>query len=446
MRLIEIVPVLLSFAGESVLRLIAVGLLGCGLGAGAMFAWSQRHLRQRDESRLKDAFLTSLSHELRTPLNAVLGMSDLLQAAHLNREERSYLEVMRKSGDSMLRMVDSLLDILSIQAGTLQLRSIPFHLRRLIRTAAHAARLACNEKGLAFHIDIDAQLERGFRGDPDRIAQIIESLLDNAVKFTDRGSIGVRVRGGRIGTSARGEQVRSVIICVSDTGIGIAPERRRDIFRAFTRVDGSVSRRTGGLGVGLSMVHHLSRHMGGRAGLRERSGEDGSEFQVSLPLVVAEDAFVDVPVQFAKADSEQAAHGDMTGLAPKILLVEDNPDNRMLFEAYVRATASQVDIAENGNAAVAKFKEQIYDVVFMDIQMPKKDGIAATREIRAWEREAIRNGQRAIRVPIFALTAHSLPEEVSRSIAAGCDGHIAKPVRKERILALLQDVDGHSAI
>ncbi len=394
----------------------------------------------QESARLKDSFLASMSHELRTPLNAMLGMSDLLYAAPLSHEHRGYLEVIRKSGDSMLRMVDSLLDMLSIEAGSMVLENIPFDLPRLINSASLSASELCAQKGLGFSVRFDEGLSRGFRGDPARLKQVIENVLDNAVKFTDRGSVLIEA-GVKAGASPEPD-FEEVVIRISDTGIGISEDRREDIFQSFTRVDESEARRTGGLGVGLTMVRSLVDLMGGHVSVRSEAGR-GTVFRLHIPLRKA-------PELFAYERREAALRGEAVddgagvferrwnGQRPlRILLVEDNRDNRLLFHAYMRSTKCEVDVATNGRRAVEKFKAELYDVVFMDIQMPELDGISATLQIRGWERHAFESGVRDYRVPIYALTAHSLAEEIQRSIEAGCDGHITKPVRKQEILQVL---------
>lgn len=404
-----------------------------------------------ESSRLKDAFLASMSHELRTPLNALLGMSDLLDAAALNHEHRGYLEVIRKSGGSMLRMVDSLLDILSIEAGTLILENIPFDLHRVVNSASLAASEICIQKGLGFEVRLQPGLPRGFRGDPIRFKQVLENVLDNAVKFTDSGSVLIEVAAEESSNLKRAGDNQEIQIRITDTGIGIAADRREDIFQSFTRIDESGARRTGGLGVGLSMVRNLVRLMGGRVEVESRSGK-GTAFHMTIPLRSAPELFSyerrdaalraeasesstdEIPIS---AHSVSASHGEQP---LKILLVEDNRDNRLLFHAYMRSTRCEVDVATNGRRAVEKFKEEAYDIVFMDIQMPEMDGISATREIRFWEEQAFDVGIRSNRVPIYALTAHSLAEEIARSIEAGCDGHITKPVRKQEILQVLHNL------
>jgi signal transduction histidine kinase/ActR/RegA family two-component response regulator len=410
------------------------------------------HLERRayvESARLKDAFLASMSHELRTPLNAMLGMSDLLDSAALNHEHRAYLEVIRKSGDSMLRMVDSLLDMMSIEAGNLLLESIPFDLHRLINGASVAAGQVCVQKGLGFSIRLEPGLARGYRGDPARLKQVIENVLDNAVKFTDRGSVIVAVRSVRLRESSDGALQDMITIRVADTGIGIAADRREDIFHSFTRIDESDVRRASGLGVGLTMVRNLVRLMGGRVALESRAGE-GTAFQISIPLRSAPELFEYERRDAALRGADGEAYGPHAVPAPasdrvgnnalRILLVEDNRDNRLLFHAYMRSTKHEVDVATNGRRAVDKFKAAEYDIVFMDIQMPELDGISATREIRSWESAAFEAGTRVNRVPIYALTAHSLAEEIKRSIEAGCDGHISKPVRKQEILQVLHHI------
>ena len=394
----------------------------------------------QESARLKDSFLASMSHELRTPLNAMLGMSDLLYAAPLSHEHRGYLEVIRKSGDSMLRMVDSLLDMLSIEAGSLVLENIPFDLPRLIYSASLSASELCEQKGLGFKVRFDESLSRGYRGDPARIKQVLENVLDNAVKFTDRGSVLVEA-GVEAGAAPRSEfgGSRDSHRRYGDRHLRRSSRRHISIFHAGRRFE---VRRTGGLGVGLTMVRSLVHLMGGHVTVRSESGR-GTAFRLHIPLRKAPELFAyerrdaalrGEPVETGEANLERRWNGQRP---LRILLVEDNRDNRLLFHAYMRSTKCEVDVATNGRRAVEKFKAELYDIVFMDIQMPELDGISATLQIRGWERHAFESGVRDYRVPIYALTAHSLAEEIQRSIEAGCDGHITKPVRKQEILQVL---------
>lgn len=511
-----------------------------------------------DASRIKSEFLASMSHEIRTPLNAIIGMSDLLSETTLTREQKKYIDVFRKAGDTLLALVNDILDLSKIEAHQLVLEYISFDLIEVIEESVEIYALKASEKGVELLTQIDADIKAIRKGDPSRLRQIILNLISNALKFTDHGEIVVSVEKDR--ESGDDNFLR---FSVSDTGIGIPKKKLEAIFASFTQVDSSTTRKYGGTGLGLTISRSLTQMMDGRIWVESEEGQ-GSTFYFVIKLDVAKsqdamprrimdlqgkrvlvvddnttnrmilnnqlstcgalveesengkvalevitrmaqekqkfdvilvdcrmpvmDGFelienmktlkldlntvlmlsssdlnenierakdlgiggylvkpikrIELIQQLGYAVTEKKSavisQGQEQVVAREvrplnILLVEDNPDNRLLIRAYLKKLPYQLDEAENGQAAVDMFQKSDYDIVLMDVQMPVMDGHQATRLIRAWEAESARTP-----TPIISLTAHAIKEEIDKCLAAGCDTHLAKPVKKATLIETIQ--------
>ena len=366
-------------------------------------------------NQAKSAFLAAMSHEIRTPMNAILGMGEMLTESHLADEQQHYVRIINSAGEGLLALINDILDLSRIESGQLDLEAIAFDPRELAGGAVDILRGKASAQGLSIELDIDAEVPGQVLGDPQRLRQIVINLLSNAVKFTDGGSVSLAV------TPAGAEMLR---FAVSDTGIGISEERQQTIFEPFIQAETSTSRRFGGTGLGLSICRQLAERMGGHIRVESRLGE-GSTFIVEIPLPRAAPAGAGQPSVGAQTKTMPEAPGG--GLS--ILLADDSEENRMVVKAYLSQSRYRLTIVEDGAQAVARFKEGGVDLVLMDIQMPVMDGYAATREIRAWEQS-----HDLAPIPVLALTANAMREDVERTREAGCNLHLSKPIRKKRLL------------
>ncbi|HTT08877.1 MAG TPA: ATP-binding protein [Gammaproteobacteria bacterium] len=379
--------------------------------------------RARDQaleaSRVKSDFLASMSHEIRTPLNAIIGMGELLGGSSLSTEQNRYVQVFRKAGEALLDLVSDILDLAKIEAHQLTLEQIDFDVFKLLQDAVDIHALKAAERNIDLVLQVAPGLPRHRRGDPTRLRQVILNLTGNALKFTERGKVVVAA-------VPSGEQPAGVRFSVTDTGIGIPSDKHQTIFESFSQVDSSTTRKYGGTGLGLAICKTLVEMMGGTIGVESEPGR-GSCFFFELPLPIADTAGrPDIASNVAPAATPEIPRA-------RLLVVDDNVDNRLLIRAYLKTAPCDIDEADNGAVAVDKFKQSRYDLVLMDMQMPVLDGYSATRAIREWE-----HAQGRLPAPIIALTAYAVREDVDKSLAAGCTAHLTKPLRKQMLLENLR--------
>ena len=360
----------------------------------------------------KAEFLANMTHELRTPLTAIVGFSELMnRLPGLRDPALAYVRRIRTASDALLAIVNDVLDFSKLESGAFELERRSFDLRDLIEEAAALVGEGAAAKGVTLDIEVSPAAPRWLIGDPNRLRQILLNLLGNAVKFTDRG--GVRV-SARYGSGPLG--LIGLHISVADTGIGISEEVRLRLFDRFVQGDGSVSRRFGGTGLGLAISKRLVELMGGAIEVESQPGQ-GSTFSIFAPLEIGEAA------ETAEATFDEAELGSL-----HVLLADDSEANRALLSTILAAAGVRVHMVENGAEAVRAVETGAFDLVLMDVHMPVMDGVEATRRIRAL-------GPAYARLPIVALTANVLPEQVATYRAAGMDDHLGKPVRPPELLA-----------
>jgi len=362
----------------------------------------------------KSDFLAFVSHEVRTPLNGVLGTLSLLLDTPLDSEQRAYAETARRSGETLLWTVNELLDLSRIEAGQLELEDLAFDPGQPVRDVLGLLAATAADKGLRLSASLDAALPARIMGDARRLRQVLLNLVDNAIKFTASGAVEIKV----VAESGR------LVVEVRDTGAGIPPQLRRRLFRRFQQADAGTARRHGGSGLGLMICRRLVGLMGGQIGVESEPGA-GSVFRFDLPLrPAAEDAPGLPDITRAEAPARRLA-----GDAPfaRLLLVEDSEASQLVAAAILRKAGYEVDLARDGETAVEAAASGSYDAVLMDVRMPGLDGYEATRRIRAL-------GGAAGRVRILALTASAMPGDVRRSLSAGMDAHLTKPIDRAGLL------------
>jgi signal transduction histidine kinase/ActR/RegA family two-component response regulator len=374
----------------------------------------------------KSRFLANMSHEIRTPLNGVLAMAEVMARDDLASAQRERLAVVRQSGEQLLSVLNDVLDLSKIEAGKLELESQDFDLDRIAQSVGEGFAAVAEGKHLAFSVEVAEEARGMWRGDGDRLRQIVSNLVSNALKFTPTGQVTARFELADAG---------GVRLSVTDTGIGIPADKIASLFEKFTQADSSTTRRYGGTGLGLAICRELAQLMNGSISVVSKEGE-GSTFFAELPL---ERSLASVATPAPEAVVE------MQPRCIRLLAAEDNPVNQKVLQAIVEPMDVELEIVGDGRSAVEAWRTGEFDVILMDIQMPIMDGIAATRAIRAAETEAPRQ-----RTPILALTANALVHQIEEYLAAGMDGHIAKPIEIAKLYeavnrALTTPVDAKAA-
>lgn len=375
-------------------------------------------------ANVKSEFLSNMSHEIRTPLNVILGLADLIRERKLDRETSCEIDVLRKSGGLLLNIVNDILDYARLESGRITVESEIFDLHQSINNIVQIIEPLARSKSLKMAAQISLEVPRLIYGDRHLLEQALLNLANNAIKFTSEGGTTIQARVRQSNSPQRLE------ISVIDTGIGIPNEKIQRLFERFEQADSSITRSYGGTGLGLAIVKQITSLLDGDIWVSSSLGV-GSTFTLSIPFrPVSEQELSNGPALL-----EPVSAGAFTGFSriPNILVADDSEDNRFVIQHFLQPTGANIVEAENGLNAIAAYKENDFDVILMDIQMPGVDGYQATREIREHERQTNRR-----HTPVIAVTAFALKEEVERSYAQGCDAHVTKPIHKTDLLNLIQ--------
>jgi PAS domain S-box-containing protein len=372
-------------------------------------------------NQAKSDFLANVSHEIRTPLNGVIGVTTALAKTSLTADQKDMVDLIQTSGESLERLVSDILDVTSIEAGRLVLQSRAFDLDHALRGPLEMHRLNAQAQGLVFEARFGAGAEGGFQGDDIRIRQVLDNLLSNAIKFTRRGRVAVEIE-----VLEAEDGAPRLVIEVSDTGIGFDAAMASRLFERFNQGDASVTRAFGGTGLGLSISRAIIDLMGGELTADSTPGQ-GSRFRAVVPLPRSQ--------AFGQSAADGAASPLAGEAALRVLLAEDHPTNQKVVDLILAPFEAYLKIVENGALAVEAFRDETFDVVLMDIQMPVMDGLTAIQAIRGIE--AARADRRT---PIVALSANAMAHHREEAVAAGADLHVAKPVTAAALLAGIHKV------
>ena len=446
---------------------------------------ADKHARAAEAANAaKSLFLANMSHELRTPMTAILGMTDMALSEQLPPTVRGYLQTTKEAADLLLELLNEILDLSRIEAGRFELETVPFSLPQAVQQVVKTLSVGAREKGLELLCRLPADLPEQVVGDPLRLRQVLMNLIGNAIKFTSRGEVVVRVENCKsqianrklqiVGNPAKTQdpkpktqdlesnaqsEICDLKFSISDTGIGIAPEDQERVFSPFTQADASTTRRYGGTGLGLDIAQRLVTLMGGRIWLESQPGK-GSTFFFTLELPIdkpltpsglQETAGQKVVLPCGAAGQTAASAAGQACPRPesparrlRVLVAEDTPANQKVVLHALANRGHTLEIAENGRQAVDLLCRQPFDVVLMDIQMPEMDGFQATAAIREL------NDATKIHVPIIAMTAYALKGDRERCLAAGMDSYLSKPIQREELIETVERLacagDGESQI
>jgi PAS domain S-box-containing protein len=374
-----------------------------------------------ESNRRRDEFMANMSHELRTPLNAIIGLAHILsKSERLNPKEQQCVGMIRQSGDTLLALINNLLDFSKAETGSIQLEAIEFSLPETVEKCVMMMDAEIRAKGLAFELSYNGPLREYYVGDPLRLQQIVTNLLANAVKFTDKGRINVTV-----GVKSEDKDSSCLTLSVADTGIGIAPDKVGIIFDKFIQADASVARSHGGSGLGLSICKALVEAMGGGISVQSTPGL-GSAFTIEVCL------------KHSGRDNRMNIEPEQDDVRRNVLVVEDFEPNVLVVSSVLEELGYSYDVATNGMEGFRRVERGAYDLILMDVQMPGMDGFESTRRIRQMETE--RGG---VRTPIVAMTAHVFDRDKHKCLEAGMDDFIPKPFDPKQLESVLSRLITH---
>lgn len=361
----------------------------------------------------KSEFLATMSHEIRTPLNGVIGMASLLEASTLTNDQKELVQIIRKSGDSLLELINDVLDFSKIEAAQVTLESREFDIRILLGDLESAFRPSTKSKAVELKFEIPSEVPERLLGDPNRLSQVLRNLIGNAVKFTSKGFIHISLEFEK--SKVNNNEIE-VTFRVKDTGIGISERKKNSIFKPFYQADSSITRNFGGTGLGLAISKKLVELMNGVIGFESQENE-GSHFYFFVPFSLATST---VSKSQSSEDDSIESFQFLPEISHKILLVEDNTVNQLVAQRIFKKLGYELDIAENGAIALEKVKQKNYELILMDIQMPIMDGLEATKHIRS--------DATAFQPYIVALTANAMKGDKERYMDSGMNGYLSKPI------------------
>lgn len=376
-----------------------------------------------EASRAKGEFLAYTSHEIRTPLAAIIGFTRELADTPLTAQQRDHLRRVRNAGNRLLSLINDLLDMSKMEAGKLELECVDFELRALLDEIVQEQLINATEKNLLLDLEVASDAPDHLMGDPLRLRQVLVNLVGNAIKFTWKGKIGIRVAVPQ----RDGDAACRLRFSVIDTGIGVPPDKQERIFQKYSQADAGTSRAYGGTGLGLAISKSLVELMGGTIGFRSKVDE-GSEFFFDLPFTLA---------AAAPAAAEPAATAMLAGGRPlNVLVAEDNEDNQLLIELMLRKKGAYVTLVDNGEKALKQLEQGGFDIALLDLEMPVMGGLEVVTALREREKQSGR------RIPVVALSAHALVGYGEKCFAAGMDGYITKPIDPDTLYAAMDKLAG----
>ena len=372
----------------------------------------------KEASKIQEQFVANISHEIRTPMNAILGFAGLLQKTGLDKNQHEYVRSIRSSAESLLTIINDILDLSRIESGMMHIERLPFNLRELLDSLATMMNVKAKSRNLYLITEIDQSIPQILKGDAVRLTQILINLLSNALKFTHEGGVSIKVD-----CVEKKDEIASLRFIISDTGIGIEPAKQKTIFERFHQAQPETTRRYGGTGLGLSIVKQLVEIQNGTISIDSEPGK-GSVFTVVLPYQISKET----GMTNALSSSVPVVQPLLKKI--KILVAEDNPMNQKLLQHLLAQWQIDFDMVQNGAEAVSALEQRAgdYAMVLMDIQMPEMDGYTATEKIRH---------SLNLQIPIIAMTAHALAGEKEKCLGTGMDDYISKPLHEEELYKLI---------